>query len=62
MEENSNKKLYPEKDEADIFREKNLRSIHTKEVISKILFWLLLIFAIIVISIVVYICIFDCEQ
>lgn len=50
------------KDEADIYREKNLRSIHTKEAISKILFWLLLIFAIIVISIVVYICIFDYEQ
>lgn len=31
MEENSNKKSYPEKDEADIFREKNLRSIHTKK-------------------------------
>ena len=52
------KRVYDEKDEADIFREQSLRAIRRRKLWSKYLFWGLTIFAIALALFAIYICVF----
>lgn len=53
------KRVYDEKDEADLFREQSLRAIRRRELWSKYMFGGMTILAITVFSFAIYVCLFE---
>ena len=55
----STKKRWHKKDDADLFREYNLRAIRRRKQWSQYLFWTLTAFAVVIASFALYLCVFE---